>query len=165
MAKLLVSVRNAAEAEIALEAGADLIDVKEPKRGSPGAADVATIESVVQAVAGRVPSAPRWASSRRRSPPCWPGRTIAVRQIWIGRLRRNGPIGRCGGKRKSVDAAGSFAGRSRVCRLRAAAAPSPRDVFEQAFRWNCRGILFDTFDKSGGPLTSTHGPGRTGEMD
>ncbi len=41
MTRLLVSVRSAAEAEIALSAGADLIDVKEPSRGSLGAADPA----------------------------------------------------------------------------------------------------------------------------
>ena len=37
--RLLVSVRSAAEAEIALHGGADLIDVKEPTRGSLGRAD------------------------------------------------------------------------------------------------------------------------------
>ena len=41
MSRLLVSVRSAAEAEVALGAGADLIDVKEPSRGSLGAADPA----------------------------------------------------------------------------------------------------------------------------
>jgi hypothetical protein len=52
---LLVSVRDAAEALTALEAGADVIDVKEPAKGSLGAADAATIESVVRTVAGRRP--------------------------------------------------------------------------------------------------------------
>lgn len=52
---LLVSVRDAAEALTALEAGADVIDVKEPANGSLGAADAATIESVVRAVGGRRP--------------------------------------------------------------------------------------------------------------
>ena len=36
MAKLLVSVRSADEAEVALEGGADIIDVKEPLHGSLG---------------------------------------------------------------------------------------------------------------------------------
>ena len=52
---LLVSVRNAAEAITALEAGADVIDVKEPNRGALGAADCETIAAVVRAVAGRAP--------------------------------------------------------------------------------------------------------------
>jgi uncharacterized protein (UPF0264 family) len=39
MTRLLVSVRNAEEAELALSGGADLVDVKEPSRGSLGRAD------------------------------------------------------------------------------------------------------------------------------
>jgi uncharacterized protein (UPF0264 family) len=52
---LLVSVRSAEEAVAALAGGADLIDVKEPSRGSLGRADDATIATVVRAVAGRRP--------------------------------------------------------------------------------------------------------------
>ncbi len=52
---LLVSVRSAAEAEAALAGGADLIDVKEPSRGSLGKADDAVIKDVIRAVAGRRP--------------------------------------------------------------------------------------------------------------
>jgi uncharacterized protein (UPF0264 family) len=52
---LLVSVRSAAEAEAAVEGGADLIDVKEPSRGSLGRADDETIAAVIRAVAGRKP--------------------------------------------------------------------------------------------------------------
>jgi uncharacterized protein (UPF0264 family) len=39
MTGLLVSVRSAAEAELALAGGADVIDVKEPRRGALGPAD------------------------------------------------------------------------------------------------------------------------------
>ncbi len=55
MTQLLVSVRNAAEAIAALEGGADWIDVKEPSRGSLGAADASTIDEVLRVVDGRVP--------------------------------------------------------------------------------------------------------------
>jgi len=51
----LVSVRSATEAETALSAGADIIDVKEPSRGSLGMANAATIAEVVAMVAGRAP--------------------------------------------------------------------------------------------------------------
>jgi uncharacterized protein (UPF0264 family) len=50
---LLVSVRNELEALEALAGGADVIDVKEPTRGSLGAADASTIAEVVYAVNGR----------------------------------------------------------------------------------------------------------------
>jgi uncharacterized protein (UPF0264 family) len=52
---LLVSVRNVTEAMAALEGGADVIDVKEPARGSLGAADPTTIADIVYAVDGRAP--------------------------------------------------------------------------------------------------------------
>jgi uncharacterized protein (UPF0264 family) len=52
---LLVSVRSAAEAIAAVEGGADLIDVKEPSRGSLGRADDAAIDSVLRAVGERKP--------------------------------------------------------------------------------------------------------------
>jgi uncharacterized protein (UPF0264 family) len=55
MTLLLVSVRNAAEAEAALRGGAGLIDVKEPANGPLGKADDAVIAEVVRAVGGRVP--------------------------------------------------------------------------------------------------------------
>jgi uncharacterized protein (UPF0264 family) len=53
--RLLVSVRNAVEAEAALAGGAALIDVKEPSRGPLGRADDETIAQVLWAVAGRAP--------------------------------------------------------------------------------------------------------------
>lgn len=48
--QLLVSVRNAEEAVIAMHAGADLIDIKEPMQGSLGKAE----DQVIQEVVGRV---------------------------------------------------------------------------------------------------------------
>src|SRR3954462_13918444 len=53
--QLLVSVRDAAEAVVALAGGAGLIDVKEPVRGPLGRADAATMAAVVHVVGGRVP--------------------------------------------------------------------------------------------------------------
>jgi len=51
--KLLISVRSAAEARAALDGGADVIDVKEPSRGSLGRADGIVISEVTHAIAGR----------------------------------------------------------------------------------------------------------------
>ncbi len=53
MSGLLVSVRNAAEAEEALAGGADIIDVKEPSRGPLGRADPAAVLDVLRAVRKR----------------------------------------------------------------------------------------------------------------
>ncbi len=61
MTGLLVSVRDAEEAADAVAAGADLIDVKEPRGGSLGATSPAVMAEVVRSVAGRRPvKPPRW---------------------------------------------------------------------------------------------------------
>jgi hypothetical protein len=56
MTGLLVSVRDVAEARLALAAGVDLLDVKEPRAGSLGAASNNVIHEVVRVVNGRVPT-------------------------------------------------------------------------------------------------------------
>ena len=48
--RLLISVADAAEARVALEGDADIIDVKDPSRGSLGAADAAVLREIVDAV-------------------------------------------------------------------------------------------------------------------
>jgi len=50
--RLLVSVRDPAEAEAALLAGADLIDAKDPERGALGALDAGLVGEIVARVAG-----------------------------------------------------------------------------------------------------------------
>lgn len=55
MTGLLVSVRSASEASVALAAGVDVIDVKEPNRGSLGAASTETIAEIVQVAGARLP--------------------------------------------------------------------------------------------------------------
>ncbi|SDN22023.1 Uncharacterized protein, UPF0264 family [Methylobacterium phyllostachyos] len=50
--RLLVSVRDPAEAEATRLAGADLIDAKDPERGALGALDPACVREIVDRVAG-----------------------------------------------------------------------------------------------------------------
>lgn len=56
-ARLLVSVRDAAEAALARDAGADLIDAKDPDRGALGALPAATVRAIAAAAGGRLASA------------------------------------------------------------------------------------------------------------
>jgi uncharacterized protein (UPF0264 family) len=67
---LLVSVRSAEEAAAALAGGADLIDVKEPSRGSLGRADDATIAAVVRTVGGQRPVSAALGELRDHPSPC-----------------------------------------------------------------------------------------------
>jgi len=53
MTKLLVSVRSAAEAKVAVAGGADIIDVKEPRHGALGAADPEVWHEILALVDGR----------------------------------------------------------------------------------------------------------------
>jgi (5-formylfuran-3-yl)methyl phosphate synthase len=56
MTLFLASVRDAGEAAMAMNAGADIIDLKDPQRGALGALDRKTIEACVRSVAGRAPA-------------------------------------------------------------------------------------------------------------
>jgi len=53
MTKLLVSVRSAEEAEIALAGGADVIDIKEPRRGALGPAEPEVWRAIEKVVDSR----------------------------------------------------------------------------------------------------------------
>lgn len=53
--QLLVSVRNSTEATVAVEGGADIIDVKEPHAGALGFAGIETVTDVLSAVGLSVP--------------------------------------------------------------------------------------------------------------
>lgn len=55
MTKLLISVRDSEEAQLAMQGGADIIDIKEPNRGSLGASSLSDIRAVMQAVANQRP--------------------------------------------------------------------------------------------------------------
>jgi dihydroneopterin aldolase len=55
MTKMLASVTGPEEAEIALTAGADLIDLKDPSHGALGAQPVSVVRETVAVVAGRRP--------------------------------------------------------------------------------------------------------------
>ena len=50
MTQLLISVKNVEEALLALQAGADIIDLKEPTIGALGALDLVTSKKIVQAI-------------------------------------------------------------------------------------------------------------------
>jgi uncharacterized protein (UPF0264 family) len=53
--RLLVSVRSAVEVEAAVEGGAEIIDAKEPRRGSLGAVDAVTLAGIAGAVPEGMP--------------------------------------------------------------------------------------------------------------
>jgi uncharacterized protein (UPF0264 family) len=150
MTALLISVRDAAEAQDAVAAGADLIDIKEPRAGSLGAAMPETIADIVRVVAGR--------------------RTVSVA---LGELATGlidlrpldleiqfAKVGLAGcAQRRSwaVDWQSALSelpsGAAPVAVIYAdserAQAPSPVEVIDRGQRLGCRAMLIDTFDKRG----------------
>jgi len=156
--RLLVSVRNAEEARTALDAGVDLIDVKEPSRGSLGAAAPCVVADVVAAVAGRLPVSAALGEllaaddgdAIQRAAAIPPGVRFAKlglagcgelpdwRDRWSAALRALPP--------------GIAAVAVAYADWRAASAPPPREVVAAAVQLGCRAMLIDTFDKCGGDL-------------
>jgi uncharacterized protein (UPF0264 family) len=143
---LLVSVRNATEAAIALAAGADVIDVKEPSRGALGAADFSTIQSVVETVASQKPTSAAFGELAEQGSGEMPvGLTYAKIALaglagdptWQDRWRRwasrlppeTAPV--------AVAYADAHLARS----------PPVTEVFALAVRFGAPFVLLDTFDK------------------
>ena len=145
MTLFLASVRDVAEAETALLAGADIVDLKDPAQGALGAVDPATARSVVDVVAGRVPVSATIGDL--------PMRAEAIRGAVLERAA-------CG-----VDYVkfGLFPGGDPQALLRSASshfsphAPHPRAVRRRTARpsmpwprrrtWELPGIMLDTADK------------------
>lgn len=160
--RLLISVRNASEAERAIRGGADWIDVKEPQRGALGAADATVVRQVVAAVQSRVPvsvalgelldaDADRSRSERALSsakPSLMDGVVLAKYGLagcanqsdWRTQWHR--------ATRGLPAAVGPVA--VVYADWRTALAPDPMDVVDAAVQVGCRTTLIDTFDKSRG---------------
>lgn len=151
--KLLVSVRDVSEAEIALTAGAEWIDLKEPLAGPLGAVDVETARIVVEFVANRCPvSAALGELSMWQDPPVQ--RLLEVPGIDVVKLG----LAACGEAENWSDdwlaaqRAIHQAGKSLVAVVYAdwqrARSPAPEQIISLAGRSNCEYLLIDTFDKS-----------------
>jgi uncharacterized protein (UPF0264 family) len=151
--RLLVSVRNAREAEDALAGGADLIDVKEPSRGSLGRADPNVWQEVADAVAGRAPLSVAlgelcdWQGEQQLSSVSVPFAKLglagcAAIDDWPTRWSM------------ALDSLPSHVKRVAVSYAdwQAAEAPAPREVIEAGRMLGCRAWLIDTYGKHAGGL-------------
>lgn len=145
--RLLVSVRDAAEAAAALAGGADIIDVKEPARGALGRADVAVVRDIIACVAGRAPVTCAWGELSELDVTCLPDcpPEIAHSKVglahvgadWQTRLRR------CWATAPAPVAV-AYADAARVN------APNGREVLRFALTEpRCAGLLIDTAVKDG----------------
>jgi len=171
--ELLVSVRNAAEAHAALDGGCDVLDVKEPARGSLGMADSATIAEIVAQsrvsfanvpVSVALGDAVEWTADRPvpRLPPgiaylklgtagredgtAWRRLFSDARRHITSAMESNGTAA----AESTTAVAGGFAPSwiaVAYADWQTARGPAPEEVIAHALTCNCQGVLIDTFSK------------------
>jgi len=152
--QLLVSVRDAAEANIALAAGVDWIDVKEPAAGPLGAASPETIAAVFKTIGGRAPASAalgelaEWNRSPFEIPRPPGGRPLHVK---LGLAGCGRDVGWGDRWRRTVAA---LPGHVRPVAViyadrRAAHSPRPQEILAAAGEVDCSAVLVDTYAKDG----------------
>ncbi len=154
MTGLLVSVRGAAEARIALAGGADLIDVKEPLHGSLGAAEPAVWAEVVSAVRGRVPMS---AALGELLADFRPEHLQQMTGLSYAKLGLAGCAATGDWSSQWIDAMRRLPEGVRPVAVayadwQAAGSPPAEQILAIAARLKCPYLLVDTFDKSNGRL-------------
>lgn len=153
--RLLVSVRNASEAEAALAGGADIIDAKEPLNGplGPVAADV--LQSICAVVDGAVPVSVALGDVGRDNVAdgllCAARADVAFAKIGLGGAVRDSLQSFVRQRRPSLVVVA-------YADYEAANTPAPDEVIDVAIETHATGILLDTCDKDGSGLTALMTP-------
>jgi dihydroneopterin aldolase len=162
MPKFLLSVRSTHEANLALEAGVDLIDIKEPSAGALGAASAVVISEIVRLADRRCPTsvacgellASAAAIARQLPGSATGGATPAARALDYVKVGLSG----CGSidnwQQRWQQFMAQIPPRSAPVAViyadwREADAPPPAEVIELAQSVKRSAVLIDTFDKSG----------------
>ncbi|MCL4207001.1 MAG: hypothetical protein KJ000_31345 [Pirellulaceae bacterium] len=191
MTRLLISVRDAGEAATALAGGADLVDIKEPSRGSLGAASGSVWREVLAVCeasrTGQVPGTRGLTPHGSPGPGPFSGRvptSVALGELLDGQtdwdfevlaqfqFAKLGLAG-CGRQadwferwsdtlRSLPPAVASVA--VVYADWRACEAPPPREIIHRAAEVSCKAVLFDTYTKSGGHLFSHLPPAELGHL-
>lgn len=156
--QLLVSVRNVEEAVAAIHGGCDILDVKEPSRGSLGMASVDTLQQIVKLarqhhpqriVTAALGEVHEYATDSISPLPA----ELNLVKIGCARLgttpqwREDWHCVRRLVSRALSPATGWVAVAYADWQL--ALAPPPHEIVAEALSTGCRGVLFDTYAKSG----------------
>lgn len=156
MARLLVSVRSAPEAAVAVRAGADIIDVKEPDLGSLGRASTQVWREVRRACPASVPVSVAlgelndWLGNTPPAVPSdsWSG--LAFRKLGLAHAPRDWPLRWARLRALTSLSAGPPWVAVAYADWQSARSPSPDAVLEVARETRgFAGVLVDTFSKSG----------------
>jgi hypothetical protein len=191
MTRLLISVRDAGEAATALTGGADLVDIKEPSRGSLGAASASVWREVLAVCGasqtGQVPGirgltphgSPEPVPFSSRVPTSvalgellddqadWDFELLARFQFAKLGLAGCGPqshwFERWSDTLQSLPPAVASVAVA-YADWQACEAPAPREIIRRAAEVSCKAVLFDTYTKSGGNLFSHLPPVELGHL-
>lgn len=143
---LLVSVRDSSEARDALAGGADIIDVKEPRLGSLGAASFEALDSIVRCAQGRVPVTAALGELVDFSPQSLPAELFAAKVGLAGCYAETHPwqtkLAECFDAFSAKRVAVAYAD-FQTCR-----APPPKEVGSAAIEFDCDFLLIDTHEKT-----------------
>jgi uncharacterized protein (UPF0264 family) len=172
LTRLLVSVRDPAEALAAVQGGADIIDVKEPNHGSLGRASRDTMQKIAEALK-HLPDVPlslalgeltEWANGERRLAddlqPALSARNLNFLKLGLsGQADPSSPADaetahwtkRWTGVRSLLPADTAWVAVAYADHNRAAA-PDPESVCDAAIATGCKVLLLDTFIKDGSTL-------------
>ena len=160
MTGLLVSVRSAEEARLALAGGAAVIDVKEPNLGSLGRASCEVLQEIAAAIGDRVPLSAALGELSHFDPrvsiaaalPSWLPREYQYAKVGLAGMAQHHHWPErwriaCEALPASTSPVGVVYADWQTC-----GAPSPKQVFDAAKEIGCAALLIDTFDKSSGNL-------------
>lgn len=159
---LLVSVRDADEARLALSGGADWIDLKEPDSGALGAVSESVAREVVALVAGRVPVSAAggelldWSSSPAHQLLTVPGIHL-IKLGLAGCSTTENWFEDWSTAAREIGSAGKQLVAVAYADWQQAKAPSVEEIVDRATQIECQTLLIDTYDKSAGTLL-THLP-------
>ncbi len=154
MTGLLVSVRDANEAQQALAGGADVIDVKEPARGALGAADPEVWNDVRQTIPSNVPLS---VALGELADNAIAEHARCVQNIQYAKVGLAGCLELADWQRRWEQVLALLPAETERVAVgyadhRAARAPDPLAVLRAAPAANCRTLLLDTFEKHQGDL-------------
>jgi uncharacterized protein (UPF0264 family) len=155
MTKLLVSVRSAEEAVVALEGGADVVDVKEPRNGALGAAELKVWKEVAAVVGSRTVASVALGELLDEAVERLAGQTAGFAFAKMGLAGCGGVTnwrGRWRGVAKGLPL-GTLGVPVAYADWQTADSPPVNDVLMLAATLPAKLLLIDTFDKSNGRLT------------
>jgi uncharacterized protein (UPF0264 family) len=155
--RLLVSVRNAAEAAAALAGGADIVDAKEPLNGALGPVDHQTLAAITAEIGGRASVSAALGEFARDDIASGVEAAVAAGVAFV----KVGFAGMRGRPRMADDVRAMTAGVDpgslilvAYADYQRAEAPPLLELIAIAENTNAAGILLDTYDKDGEGLTA-----------